>query len=90
MGSGLYRRSWTSLSTTFVSAQRLSKRTVYAVETGIAATGLPPNVNLGRHLVPSVISRGALCKTTPETSVSKERKGAKQSDNLAYNLRLPR
>jgi hypothetical protein len=28
MGSGLYRRSWTSLPTTFISAQRLSERTV--------------------------------------------------------------
>jgi hypothetical protein len=27
-----------------------------------------------RHLVPSVISRGALCQATPETSVSEERK----------------
>jgi hypothetical protein len=30
MGSGLYRCLWTSLSTPFVSAQRLSERTVYA------------------------------------------------------------
>jgi hypothetical protein len=30
-----------------------------------------------RHLVPSVISRGALCQATPETFVSKERKRAK-------------
>jgi hypothetical protein len=27
-GSGLYRRSWTSLPTTFISAQRLSEHTV--------------------------------------------------------------
>jgi hypothetical protein len=30
-----------------------------------------------RHLVPSIISRGALCQATPETSVSKERKRAR-------------
>jgi hypothetical protein len=29
-GSGLYRRSWTSLPTPFISAQRLSERNVYA------------------------------------------------------------
>jgi hypothetical protein len=28
MFSGLYRRSWTSLPTSFISAQRLSERTV--------------------------------------------------------------
>jgi hypothetical protein len=31
MGSGLYRRSWTSLPTPFISAQRLSERTVLGV-----------------------------------------------------------
>jgi hypothetical protein len=30
-----------------------------------------------RHLVPSAISRGALCQATPETSVSEERKRAR-------------
>jgi hypothetical protein len=30
-----------------------------------------------RHLVPSVISRGAVCQATPETSVSEERKWAR-------------
>jgi len=29
MGSGLYRRSWTSLPTPFISARQLSERTVY-------------------------------------------------------------
>jgi hypothetical protein len=29
--TGLYRRSWTSLSIPFVSAQRLSERTVFGV-----------------------------------------------------------
>jgi hypothetical protein len=29
------------------------------------------------HLVPSIISRGALCQATPETSVSEERKWAR-------------
>jgi hypothetical protein len=31
MGSGLYRRSWTSRPTPFISAQRLSESTVQSV-----------------------------------------------------------
>jgi hypothetical protein len=33
-----------------------------------------------RHLVPSIISRGALCQATLETSVSEERSGREVSE----------
>jgi hypothetical protein len=40
-GSGLHRRSWTSLPTAFVSAQRLSERTV---QLQIVVIGMPLQV----------------------------------------------